>query len=945
MSGLYSKMVGPFLAHVGRGRDDPRLASERMVGSGRFKKGSGENPNQRHGKDVIPWSKEEVERLRSQGISDKHIAKQFGMSQNELRRRISVDNNERLARERSDCIRLATEKKMSIRQIAKELNMSPTTVRNRLSDYTQAKIDKNEQYMQILRDQIEKKGHIDVGAGTEHNLGVSDTKMKQLVQSLKDEGYILSHPKYTQAGTGYQTNMIVLSKKDTPKGYIYNHIDEIQTLDDLNVVDAGDGPKAKKFHDPLNLDSSRIQIRYNEDGGVDKDGLIELRRGVPDLNLGQSSYAQVRIAVDGTHYIKGMAVYSDNLPEGVDVLFNTNKHLGTPMMGTDKNNTVLKKMKGEGLNAFGATIRDQNSWTDEKGEEHFGVVNIIKEQGVWAEQQRTLAHQFLDKQPWQLAKKQLDIAYGDRKDAFDEIMALDNPVVKQRMLKSFADECDAAAVHLKAAAIPRQAWNVILPMTTLKPNEIYAPGFKDGEEVVCIRYPHGGQFELAQLVVNNKNKEGQSIIGKHAVDAVGINHAAAEKLSGADFDGDTVLVIPNPKKPTKNGKYTYDIHFKDTLEGLKDFEPKEQYKGYPGMKTMTSSQTQREMGIVSNLITDMTILGADDKQLARAVRYSMVVIDAEKHGLDFRKAYKDNNIDELKAIYQKGGGVATLLSRAKNPIMETVRVVNKPYDIDPETGQKIWNYQKSKTYIDKEGVERTLKPRQFKSKRMYETEDATTLYSDPDNPNIIERVYGKYANDCKALGNLARKEFLKSTKTEKIEYKKEMAEKYAPEVAELKKKLLIAEKNAPKERAAQRLAAMDAQADIDAAELIGNDMTDGEKRKLLAKKIERARRVVGAKKQRVTFTDREWEAIQNGAIHQTTLIKLLNNADEADYKQKATPKEKRGLSEWKMSRIKSLLASMDDEGSNLTLQDIAQYTGVSATTISAIKNGRYKGGK
>lgn len=73
------------------------------------------------------------------------------------------------------------------------------------------------------------------------------------------------------------------------------------------------------------MDSKRLAIRYAEDGGLEKDGLVEIRRGVEDLNLGNSHYAQVRIMVDGTHYIKGMAVYSDDLPKGVDVMFNTNK--------------------------------------------------------------------------------------------------------------------------------------------------------------------------------------------------------------------------------------------------------------------------------------------------------------------------------------------------------------------------------------------------------------------------------------------------------------------------------------------------------------------------------------------------------------------------------------------------------------------------------------------
>lgn len=72
-------------------------------------------------------------------------------------------------------------------------------------------------------------------------------------------------------------------------------------------------------------------IRYRDDvapdghTGVEKDGTVEIRRGVKDLDLGESHYAQVRILVDNDKYIKGMAFYSDDLPDGVDVVFNTNK--------------------------------------------------------------------------------------------------------------------------------------------------------------------------------------------------------------------------------------------------------------------------------------------------------------------------------------------------------------------------------------------------------------------------------------------------------------------------------------------------------------------------------------------------------------------------------------------------------------------------------------------
>lgn len=119
---------------------------------------------------------------------------------------------------------------------------------------------------------------------------------------------------------------------------------------------------------------------------------------------------------------------------------------------------------------------------------------------------KNLSSQFLSKQPIQLIKKQLDLTYADAADEFSEICSLNNPTVKRKLLLDFADECDSAAVHLKAAALPRQSTQVILPLNAMKETEIFAPNYRDGEKVVLIRYPHGGTFEIPELTVNNKTR-------------------------------------------------------------------------------------------------------------------------------------------------------------------------------------------------------------------------------------------------------------------------------------------------------------------------------------------------------------------------------------------------------------------------------------------------------
>ena len=903
-----------FLEHVGRSKEDGAPGP----GSGRYPLGSGKNPNQH-----VPtkaWSYEETQKLRAEGLTDKEISEYFGLTQSDFRRKQSVAKNQKIAEDRALVMKLREERQMSFRAIEEKTAIPASQARALLKDHVEKKLAEDQKTMEILRDQIEKKGHIDVGSGVEQYLGVSNTKLKQMVKNLQDEGYVLSHPKVEQAGTGYNTSLLVLSKKDTPKGYIYDHLEEIKPIDDLKVVGDGEKKQVKEFHDPVSLSLDRLAVVYAEDHGTDKDGLIELRRGVDDISLGNNKYAQVRIAVDGTHYLKGMAVYADNLPDGVDVRFNTNKHRGTPIVNDDPDGkSVLKPLKeGKGVAVFGASIVKQNDWTDESGKEHHGLVNIVKEEGDWAKQSKSLASQMLSKQTPELAKRQLNIDLDYRKQQYDDICKLTNPAVKQKMLQSFADECDSAAVHLKGAAMPRQAWNVIIPIPSLKDNEIYAPQFKDGETVVCIRYPHGGRFEIPQLTVNNRNAEGKKIITPLARDAVGINSKVAERLSGADFDGDTVLVIPNNAKA--NGKR--DIKTEDRLKGLIGFDPKEAYPGYKGMKVMTHAQTQKEMGVISNLITDMTIQGASSDELARAVKHSMVVIDAEKHELNWRLSEKQNGIKELKERYQPKdetgkGGAQTLLSRAKNPVYVNRRVKNQEYKTDKETGKKIWN--EADPWYDREG---NAHYRQQKSSRMMETEDARTLISKRNT--LIENVYADYANQCKELANKARYE---KEHTKNSEYKREAAKEYATEVASLDRKLNTALKNAPRERQAQILANAEVQTKIDNARASGTEPTKADIRKWTAKAITPAREKTGAGKTRVTFTDREWEAIQKGAVPHTKIVKLLNNADEADYKARSTPKESKVMSSAKISKAKSLAKA------GYTLDEIADFLGVSASAV------------
>lgn len=87
---------------------------------------------------------------------------------------------------------------------------------------------------------------------------------------------------------GQMTTQKVLCKPGTEHKDIYQ-LDKIDTVKDYISRDDGKTFE-KKFHYPESMDSKRLKIRYAEDGGVERDGLVQLRPGVPDLSLGESRY-------------------------------------------------------------------------------------------------------------------------------------------------------------------------------------------------------------------------------------------------------------------------------------------------------------------------------------------------------------------------------------------------------------------------------------------------------------------------------------------------------------------------------------------------------------------------------------------------------------------------------------------------------------------------------
>ena len=961
-------------SYYGAGHDPNHIVADMLMHygmprrSGRYPYGSGDDPYQHENMDFLG----RVETLQKQGKTERDIAEALGIvnekgepSTSRLRAQVSYAKDERKLYQIATARRLKEKEGKGPTEIGKEMGVPESTVRGWLTEGSENKIVKARETADLLRNMIETKGMIDVGTGVERELGISSEKLNSALYVLESEGYPIYKGGIPQAtNPGKQINQRVICPKGTEHKEIYNY-DQIHTVNEYTSRDGGD--TFVKFQYPASMDSKRLKIRYADDigpdgaRGVDKDGIIEIRRGVPDLSLGDSHYAQVRILVDDTRYIKGMAVYSDNMPDGVDVVFNTNKKSTVPKMD------VLKKIKDDPDNPFGSLIKPngQSEYIDKDGNKKLSLINKRADEGDWEEWKNALPSQFLGKQSLKMIHKQLDLAKADKYSEYEDICSLNNPTVKKHYLKKFAEECDSAAVHLQAAALPGQKYHVIIPINSLKDNEVYAPNYEPGTEVALIRYPHGGTFEIPILTVTHKNKHARSIIGTESIDAIGINKNIADRLSGADFDGDTVMVIPTNDKAGK-----VRITSTPKLKGLEGFDPKdayqyekmsvdkdgkEHYYDKDGREFKIMNNTGTQMGIVSNLITDMTLAGANSDELARAVRHSMVVIDAEKHKLDYKKSEIDNDIASLKKKYQVKidadgnetyGGASTILSRAKGETT-VLRRQGTPkinvkgtdhYDPTKPEGSLIYKVADDVEYTVKRENKRTgeietvTKYKTQKSTNMMETDDAHTLVSPKKNEKEI--AYADYANEMKALANKARLEYVQ---TEDIKMDRAAKDVYREEVESLDKKLNNALLNKTRERAAQRQTAYEVGVKKDTYyEQTGQKMKTGDVKKLNQQTLTSSRASVGSltrKERNIVITDKEWEAIQAGAVSKSKLEKILDNSDPDKLRERAMPRQQSTLSDAKVAKIQRMSSS------NYTLYEIADALGVSTSTVSKYLKG------
>ena len=991
-----------------------------MPHSGRFPWGSGEDSRVGAPTSFL----DRIEKLRKSGWKEtpSNIEKEFGINSTEYRTLKTIALNA----VQQDLVSRAKnlKKEHSTSEVARRMGVRESTVRGWLKVDENSKIYQAQNAANFLKDQADKKKMIDVGGNAEVDVlnGISREKLNTALYILEKQGYHvygLNVPQPTNSKQMIRLKVLTTPEivgkngKTPPEVYEY---DKIQSIKDYVTKDSGQTFE-KKFTYPTSMDSRRMLVRYandvGKDGvkGIDKDGIIELRRGVPDLDLKGDRYSQIRILVDKTHYIKGMAIYSDDIPDGYDLVFNTNKTREKYPKKLD----VLKEIKNDPDNPFGSAIKDadvggQYWYTDKNGKKKLGLINKRASEGDWTEWKDGLPSQFLSKQSKNLAAKQLNLAKVDKESEFADIMRLNNPTVKKYYLEKFADKCDGAAKDLKAAALPGQKYHVIIPINAMGEDKVYAPRYKDGTKLALIRYPHGGIFEIPVLTVDNKNPKARKILPTDAIDAIGISKKVADRLSGADFDGDTVMCIPTHDR---RGRVKI-LYRKDTLPGLKDFDSKVyQYDEPPkidsngnkhyyryGKEFKPMTRTNLEMGKISNLISDMTLFGANDDELARAVRHSMVVIDAEKHKLDYQQSYRDNNIAALKKKYQIKvdkdgniigyGGAATIVSKAKRekdvPKRRGEARINQKgkswYDPSKPEGAKIYfnasdsdlyyavgKYDKKtgkKTLITESGKKITwdinnktdnnkynpiMKKdaktgnvyftnkdetirykrgmRTDKSTEMDEVTDARDLVSSRRHP--MELLYADYANSMKALANRARMELIR---TGNLEYSKNAAKIYAKEVSSLEAKLNEAKKNKPKERLATRLAA----AEIRRKQQVDPSLKGEDLRKVSQRAITKYREEIGSIKRSarsIKIEDKEWEAIQAGAISDNRLKIILDNSDPDILRERAMPKTGKSPTNAQVARMKALA------NSNFTIKEIAEKMNLSSSTVSKY----LKGGK
>jgi len=164
-------------------------------------------------------------------------------------------------------------------------------------------------------------------------------------------------------------------------------------------------------------------------------------------------------------------------------------------------------------------------------------------------------------------------------------------------------------------------------------------------------------------------------------------------------------------------------------------------------------------------------------------------------------------------------------------------------------------------------------------------------------------------------------------------YSPAAAKEYRAEVDSINAKLESVIANKPKERRAMVIANANIKAKIQALDL-DPKLDKKEIKKISSVEMQRARDSIGASgsKTRITFTDREWEAVQKGAISDSKLTKILNASKSDEIVKRAMPKTATVITNAKMAKAKAMLAN------GYTYNEIAKACGVPESTVYSALN-------
>jgi hypothetical protein len=259
--------------------------------SGRYPYGSGDNPYQ-HADDFLARHKE----LKSKGLKETDIAKEMDLSTTQLRIQLQRAKHEQRAVQAAKAQSMREDGK-TLMEIADALGFkNDSSVRALLNKKTEANKNIANNVADTLEKELASKEMVNVGKGANLELGVSEGKFKEALEILKEKGYNVHPVSIPQAtNVGKQINTKVLCKGDVTHAYVYQNRENIREIGNYHSKDGGRTFTELQY--PASIDSKRIKIRTKDEGGIDKDGVVEIRRGVKDLDLGNSHYAQVRILV------------------------------------------------------------------------------------------------------------------------------------------------------------------------------------------------------------------------------------------------------------------------------------------------------------------------------------------------------------------------------------------------------------------------------------------------------------------------------------------------------------------------------------------------------------------------------------------------------------------------------------------------------------------------